>query len=301
MNRLICVLVLIVLLSCKDQVEAPVLQPVVRVTVTCIDTTALNDFVDLNGVAAYTVNTPVRANATGYLERVNVLSNDKVSGGQVLFTLKTREAKVLGNTVNKLDPTLHFGGSIAIRATATGFIDSVNVNKGDYVQDGDLLGIIHNSNSFAIVVSVPYDLRKYLTPGKILGVFLPDGTRIDAKVQEFVHTVDPATQTQQVKLKPVSQAAIPSNLIVRVRIGKPVPKDAVTLPKASVLSNEDQSEFWIMKLLNDSVAVKIPIRKGIETASKVQILSPVLTRSDRILRSGNYGVADTIKVKIVSN
>ena len=56
-----------------------------------------------------------------------------------------------------------------------------------------------------------------------------------------------------------------------------------------------------MKLINDDTAVKIPIKKGIETADKVEIITPTLTSKDRILLTGNYGVADTIKVKVIKN
>src|SRR5678815_96990 len=72
------------------------------------------------------------------------------------------------------------------------------------------------------------------------------------------------------------------------------------LPKAAVLSNEEQTEFWIMKLLNDSVAVKTGIQKGIESGGNIQVISPPLGDSDRIILTGNYGLSDTAKIKAVS-
>jgi uncharacterized NAD(P)/FAD-binding protein YdhS len=71
------------------------------------------------------------------------------------------------------------------------------------------------------------------------------------------------------------------------------------LPKSSILADEAQTAFWVMKLINDTVAVKIPVKKGLEMGDKVEILSPAFTPSDRILVTGNYGLADTAKVKIV--
>ena len=47
--------------------------------------------------------------------------------------------------------------------------------------------------------------------------------------------------------------------------------------------------------------VKIPIQKGIETDTEIEILSPILTKKDQILLTGNYGVNDTIKVKVIKN
>jgi hypothetical protein len=54
-----------------------------------------------------------------------------------------------------------------------------------------------------------------------------------------------------------------------------------------------------MKMINADTAIKIPIKKGIQTEDKIEILSPVLTPEDKIVLTGNYGVADTIKVKVI--
>ena len=75
--------------------------------------------------------------------------------------------------------------------------------------------------------------------------------------------------------------------------------NTVSLPKASVLTDEVQSEFWIMKMINDSMAVKVPVQKGIESNDKVQILSPPLFAEDKVLLTGNYGLSDTAKVIII--
>ena len=53
-----------------------------------------------------------------------------------------------------------------------------------------------------------------------------------------------------------------------------------------------------MKLINDSTAVKVPILKGIETNTAVEILSPPFAASDRIVRTGQYSLPDTAQVEI---
>ena len=59
------------------------------------------------------------------------------------------------------------------------------------------------------------------------------------------------------------------------------------------------SIFGVMKLVNDSIAIKVPVKKGIESSEKIEILEPVFSSSDRIIISGNYGLADTAKVNII--
>ncbi|MBC7400292.1 MAG: RND transporter, partial [Mucilaginibacter sp.] len=91
---------------------------------------------------------------------------------------------------------------------------------------------------------------------------------------------------------------IPENLIAKARIVKSLKPNTQSLPKSAVLANETQTEFWVMKMINANTAVKTPVKKGIETANSIEILSPKFTAQDKIITTGNYGLADTAKVKI---
>ncbi|MGZ4000102.1 MAG: hypothetical protein ACXVIY_05715, partial [Mucilaginibacter sp.] len=64
------------------------------------------------------------------------------------------------------------------------------------------------------------------------------------------------------------------------------------------LANETQTEFWVMKMINATTAVKVPVTKGIESGDRVEILSPKFSPQDKIIVTGNYGLTDTAKVKI---
>ena len=301
MKKAIIILAIITLSSCKKKTETGVKSDTsVPVTITTIDTTGINSYVDLNATATFLVKNTVKANATGYLNTVNIQNNDYVSKGKTLFTLQTREAKVLGNSINKIDPSLKFGSPIRINSAANGYITNINAQSGDYVQDGDQLAVINDVNSFGIVLSLPYELREFVKPNQQLTAFLPDGSTLKTTVQKFMLSVDPASQTQNVVLK-CNKTDIPENLIVKVRIYKKSASKSISLPKSAVLSNETETEFWIMKMTNVSTAVKVPIKKGITTDDRVEILSPDLNKQDKILLTGNYGVADTIKVKVIKN
>jgi multidrug efflux pump subunit AcrA (membrane-fusion protein) len=294
------ILISIFIISCKETPTAEEPTDVrVPVSLTSIDTTGLQSYIDLNATATYLVKNVIKANTTGYLNSVNVATNDFVTNGQELFSIKTREAKVLGNTINKIDPTLHFDGVIRVNSNTTGVVTMVNVQQGDYVQDGDALVTINDAKSFAIVLSLPFELKKYISVGQQLSVALPDATSRIATVQKFSPTVDATSQTQNVVLKINGKQDIPENLIVKVRITKTSDNKTISLPKRAVLSDETETDFWIMKLINSNTAIKIPIQKGVQTEDKVEIISPVLTPKDKILLTGNYGVGDTIKVKVI--
>lgn len=301
MNKLLFSLSILMIIGCNKKIEAEQqVVPLIPVTLTTIDTTAMNSYVDLNATATYLVKNTIKSNATGYLKTVNIQNNDFVTRGKTLFTLQTREAKVLGNSINKIDPSLNFGRPILINAAANGYITGINAQAGDYVQDGDQLAIINDSNSFGIVLSLPYDLKQYVKPNQELTAYLPDGTTIKTTVQKFMPSVDMASQTQNVVLK-CSEKNIPENLIVKVRIYKNSKSKSISLPKSAVLSDETETEYWIMKMIDQNTAVKIPIEKGITSDDRIEVIAPVLTSKDKILLTGNYGVSDTIKVKVSKN
>jgi hypothetical protein len=92
---------------------------------------------------------------------------------------------------------------------------------------------------------------------------------------------------------------LPQNLIAKVRIVKGSKNNAPSLPKEALLTDEAQSNFWVMKMIDSTTAVKVPVIKGMETGDRVEIIRPLFTISDKILLSGNYGLPDTAKVKIM--
>jgi hypothetical protein len=110
--------------------------------------------------------------------------------------------------------------------------------------------------------------------------------------------VDSLAQTQRCIVKINTVQEIPEGLIAKVRLNKVLHLHAQVLPKSAVLSNETEDEFWVMKLINDSTAIKVKVKKGIENAGLVEVSEPRFTKNDRIIINGNYGLADTAKVKI---
>jgi hypothetical protein len=53
-----------------------------------------------------------------------------------------------------------------------------------------------------------------------------------------------------------------------------------------------------MKLVNDSIAVKVPVKKGIENFKEVEITDPQFLSHEKILLTGNYGLSDTAAIII---
>jgi hypothetical protein len=269
------------------------------VTLTEPVTGNMSETVELNAVSTFQLKSFVKSNATGYLQLVNAVLGKYVTKGQELFVVKTKESKSLGNTISNLDTSLHFDGSIHITSPGTGYISQLNYQSGDYVLDGEQLAVITDTRSFVFILSLPYELRPYLSANHQLQLLLPDQTVLNGNIEMAMPTVDSISQTQNFVIKVNTNRQIPENLIAKVSLVKQTRLNTVSLLKSAVLTDEIQSHFWIMKMIDSSTAIKIPVIKGLETADKVEILSPKLSSKDKILLTGNYGLPDTAKVIVI--
>ena len=291
---------LLILASCKsgDSSVEEEITTKTPVTITGISNEPMQEFVELNATSSFLQKWIVNANATGYLQSANVQLNQYVNSGQQLYTIKTKEAQSIGNAVNILDSSFKFTGVNGVKANGSGFIAQINHQNGDYVLDGEQLAMITDTKSFVFLLDLPYELRPYLQHKKSLELVLPDGEKLIGNISGNMPTMDAVSQTQGIILKVNTSHALPENLIAKVKVVKSSSINANSLPRAAILTDETQSEFWVMQLLNDSTAVKVPVKKGIETSDKIEILAPLFIASDRILVTGNYGLGDTARVQI---
>jgi biotin carboxyl carrier protein len=292
---------MLILSSCGNKKAADntgeEVKTITPVSVTHPEKTPITEELVLNATSTYLLKINVKAPITGYIQNSSIKIGQYVNKGSVLFTLKTKEAKSLGNTINKLDKSFNFTGVSLVRSPVSGYVTTLNHQSGDYVQDGEALVEVVDKNSFGFLMNLPYEYHQLLAKNRNLKVSLPDGRILDGIVSQIMPGLDSVSQTQKVLVKVNSSINIPENLIATVSIVKKESSN-ISLPKESVLTDESQSEFWVMKMINDSTAVKIPITKGVESDKRIEILSPALTGNEQILFKGNYGLADTAFVKI---
>lgn len=297
---------IILLSSChsknvEELVSGDIPETITPVTVVAVSTGAMEEVIELNATSAFQQKWIVKSNLNGYLQQSRIALNQFVSKGTPLFSLKTKEAQSIGNSINSLDSTFRFSGVNSIRANGNGFISEVNHQAGDYIQDGEQLAVITDTKSFVFLLNLPYEMRPYLSGKTTVELMLPDGEKLIGILNGSIPVMDSISQTQQIVLKVNTTHLIPENLIAKVRLVKNKNTHAAFLPRAAVLADETQRDFWVMKMINDSTAVKVGIKKGIESGEQVEIILPVFSPEDRLVVTGNYGLADTAKVKLVSH
>jgi hypothetical protein len=303
-TNLILLLLIVFEFSCHnkqaaDEADAAAEEVQTPVTVTTISTEPLTDYIELNATSTYLQSNIIKASANGYIKYVGLHIGQFVNVGQLAFTLKTKEAEALGNTINSLDSSFNFSGLIKIKTNHYGYVAQLDHQAGDYVQDGEQLAVLSDAKSFGFLLNLPYEYRTLLLSNKTVEIILPDGRHLNGSVSSVMPTIDSSSQTQAIMIRVNSATSLPSNLIAKVRLLKGAKTGAPSLPKEALLTDETQENFWIMKMIDTVTAVKVPVIKGMETSSRVEIIGPALTASDKILVKGNYGLPDTAKVKIV--
>lgn len=251
----------------------------------------------LRGTSLFQKKVAVRSNIAGYIENMNIAIGDKVSQGQILFTIKTKEASALENSGIK-DSNFNFSGEIKIFAQKSGIITTLDHQKGDYVQEADQLCMISEASSLVFLLEVPFELHAYLKVNTECEIVLPGEEIIKGKVSGSMPTVDALSQTQSYIVQPATSSGIPENLIAEIRFVKSVKPDAIVIPRSALLSDESQTAFWVMKVINDTTAVKVYVKKGIETPEKVEITEPLFATHDKLVLNGNYGLSDTARIMI---
>jgi biotin carboxyl carrier protein len=291
---------LVFLLSCHNSTQTTEEATVIKTPVTIVPVAfkPVTSTVSLPAVATYMNKSIVRATTAGTIEKVFITPGELVNSDQLLFTIRTREAMAMGNKITA-DTSFSFKGIINIISHKAGVINSISYQKGDFVQEGDEMAVVSEQGSLVFILDVPFEFNQYIETNRNCSIILPDDTHIKGTITGKLPEMDMQSQTIRYVVKPVKTDKLPANLIASIKLIKSTNSNALILPKSAVLGDETQTKFWVMKLINDSTAIKVEIRKGFENNDEVEITEPVFENTDRILLTGNYGLPDTARITII--
>ncbi len=287
---LLMLIIPVMLVSCKGKSTGTEIQPpTISVTSTRVQKGTIEKDILLNGQTIFLKKNRVVSPISGYLKKSKVSFGDKVSKGDLLFELETRESKALNSTM----------GDLKILAPAAGVIGELAVNQsGAYILEGNLLCTIVENKDLMIQVNVPFEYNALLNTGDVYRVMLSDQSTFNARITKILPTVDVSAQTRTVLLQPASNRSLPENLNLTIEFTIDKKSAVLLIDKEALVSNENQSEFWLMKILDDTLAIKVPVKKGIENDSLVEISSSYLEINDLIINRGAYGLEDSTVISI---
>jgi hypothetical protein len=287
--------------ACKDrqQMEEKLVKPKSPVQIANIRVGSIDDNLTLSATTIYLKRNVITAEIPAFITKVNIHLGDRVTKGQVLYELQTKESKALGKQIINADTSLTHFGNIKVYSPASGIISTFDKQQtGDYVLEGTQLCTIAESNDLAFQINVPYEFSQFTKVGSKCTITLPDNSEHSANITTPLTAMNALAQTQTILAKTSDVLFLPENLIVKVQVIKRANGSKQIIAKPCVLSDEMMQEFWVMKLINDSTAVKVPVVIGNRNDKEVEINSPQFGITDRIIITGNYGLADTALVKI---
>ena len=282
-----------------ETTEEPTIKPKTSVSVVQIQQGKVDNSMLLTATTVYLKRNVVTAPIAAFITKVNVHLGDKITQGTVLYEMESKERRALGSSAAKLDKDLANFGRVQVRASASGIITTFDKQQpGEYVLEGTQLCTIAESSNMAFQLNVPYEYIHFAQPGKTCRIILPDNSVHTASITTPLAAMNPTAQTQTLLAKTKETLFLPENLQVKVLLEKDQAATRQVVPTAAVLSDEMMQEFWVMKLINDSTAVKVPVQIGNKSKTETEISSPHFAATDRIILRGNYGLPDTALVKI---
>jgi biotin carboxyl carrier protein len=283
-------------LSCRPKVSESAEQiPVVSVITTAVTQGDIENFLSLNGKTVFLRKNSIISPISGYVIKINVSYGEAVNKEDILFEVQTKESKALEDPESvKGNP-----GIIKVTAPAGGTVSELFINQtGGYIVEGGPMCSIVETSDFVIQMNVPFQYNAIVKKGMKCKMILPDNTAIEGYVYKILPVINEAAQTQNVLIKPLSNRQLPENLNLIVQFVTEKHTGVLKTVKEAIMANETQSEFWVMKVINNNMALKVPVTKGIENGSVVEISSPILNLNDLLISEGAYGMTDSTVIKI---
>lgn len=273
--------------------------PRASVTTTQITEGNISELLPLNGKTVFLKKNEVISPISGYITAIHIKFGDQVKKGDVLFEIQTREDKALEQS--QMGDSIGFQnfGRISVTATTSGMVNKpLTLGAGAYVVEGSTLCTLADTKDLLVRVNVPYEYHRLVKEGIDCRLYLPDNSQVEGTVYQVQPYIDETSQTQEILVKPEGIHAWPENMNLIVSFLKADSKETLLLPKKALLTNETQTDYWVMKIVRDSMALKVPVKTGIKNDSIVEIISDQLKAGDNIILEGGYGLPDSSIVKI---
>jgi biotin carboxyl carrier protein len=285
-----------ILFSCKAKITATEEQlPLVSVKTSEVKQGDIESTISLNGKTIYLKKNSIVSPIPGYIIKMNIRFGEVVQKNDILFEIQTKENKALEN-INSDNQTL---GIVKVMAPAGGVINELIINEtGGYIVEGGILCSIVETNDLVIQMNMPFQFNDIMKKDMKCKIILPDNTDVYGYVYKILPIINETSQTQNVLIIPETSRQLPENLNLVVQFTKEKHTGSFIVAKDGVMTNEIQSEFWVMKVSGQKLAVKIPVIKGLENDSLVEISSPELNINDLIITEGAYGLADSTAINI---
>lgn len=242
-----------------------------------------------SATTVYQNKSVVGAPIPAFITEALVQPGSRVKAGETLYRIESKEQHALGNGSHAVIP---------VKAERDGIVLDVQQQAGSYVTEGTVLCTVAEIESLVFEIHVPYEQQRYAHRGSKCRLELPDGTRLAATVQAPLATMNTASQSERVIAR-AKAPFLPEGMHVKAVFSESgSSSEGMILPKSAVQSDETLTKYWVMKLSDDSTAVRVPVAVGNSNASEIEIESDALSPQDRIILTGGYGLEEGARVVV---
>lgn len=264
-------------------------EPKTAVTLTHAAFGRIEKEIIFSATTVYQNKSVVGAPIPAFITEALVRPGSRVKAGETLYRIESKEQHALGNGSHAVIP---------IKAERDGIVLDVQQQAGSYVTEGTVLCSVAEIESLVFEIHVPYEQQRYAHSGSKCMLELPDGTRLAATVHTSLATMNTVSQSERVIAR-AKAPFLPEGMNVKAVFSvSDSSSERMILPKSTVQSNETLTEYWVMKLADDSTAVRVPVAIGNSNASEIEIESDALSPQDCIILTGGYGLEDGAKVVV---
>ena len=257
----------------------------------------------------------------GVVTSISVLEGSFIRAGAVLAVIRTKEAQaalsgaeaLASAAMNEderqearraLELAKRSNNVAVLKSPFDGYITQRLVGERELVAENAELVTVVDLSSVAFVAQVQLK--------DIGSVAVGQGAKIDFPSMP--------SRTFRSRVEAISPRAVAENQTIFVRLGfeegilhegmlkAEMPgsakiavgrhADALFVPKQALIRNDETNESFVFVMSADSIALRIPVRVGIQSDSSVEILPGQLRRGMTIITEGNYGLDDSTRVEV---
>lgn len=187
----------------------------------------------------------------------------------------------------------------SIFAPNAGVLNDLLVEEGEYVDSGNPVAQIVDTDTVKVVVEIPERDIAFFAIGEKADIFVDtkgQARSLTGTITFISELADPRTRTTRTEITLDNKKRfLRSGQIVHVRLTRQILKDAVLIPLLAVIPMEDSKAVYVV---NSSQAKRREVEIGIIRGDQVQITSG-LEPGDNLIISGHRFVAPGQKVNIV--
>ncbi len=188
-----------------------------------------------------------------------------------------------------------------IVVSASGVLNDLLVEEGEYVQPGTPVAEIVDTDTAKVVVDVPERDIAFFSVGQTAQVLAEvKGQRrtLNGTIAFISEVAHPLTRSTRMEIRlPNPDGLLRSGQIVQARLLRQVLRDAVLIPLLAVIPMEDHKAVYVVDAHETAQRVKVGL--GILKGDRIQVTGG-LKAGDRLIVAGHRFVAPGQKVHIVT-